>query len=167
VDGKSTRSCLVPVAFAAGKKVVTLEGLSTAAKLHPLQKAFIEEQAGAMRLLHQRHDHAAAALLQSNRKPTIEQVREALAGNLCRCGTHVRILRASCVLRVDGLSEAIMDRVCNRKNQCIAARFSQDWRRAGRHFRCGRRLADAESEKSRPLLSNQVTAFFPSMRKAW
>ena len=94
VDGESVRSCTVPASFAAGKKVVTLEGLGTAQKPHPLQVAFVEEQAVQCGYCINGMIMEAAALLNRNKKPTEAQIREALAANLCRCGTHVRIVRA-------------------------------------------------------------------------
>ncbi len=94
VDGQSVRSCSYPVVAAAGKKIVTLEGLGTPQKLHPLQKAFIEEQAVQCGYCINGMIMKAAAFLQTNKHPTEEQIRQALADNLCRCGTHVRIVRA-------------------------------------------------------------------------
>ena len=94
VDGKAARSCSVPVASAVGKKVVTLEGLGTPARLHPLQRAFIDEQAAQCGYCINGMIMQAAALLQSNSKPTEQEIRAALAENLCRCGTHLRIVRA-------------------------------------------------------------------------
>jgi nicotinate dehydrogenase subunit A len=94
VDGKAERSCSVPVGSVTGKKVVTLEGLGTPAKLHPLQQAFIDEQAVQCGYCINGMIMQAAAFLQTNRKPSEAQIREALAGNLCRCGTHLRIVRA-------------------------------------------------------------------------
>jgi nicotinate dehydrogenase subunit A len=94
MEGKAVRSCQVPAKSAAGKKVVTLEGLGAAGKPHPLQQAFIDEQAVQCGYCINGMIMQAAALLQTNRNPTDEQIREALAHNLCRCGTHVRILRA-------------------------------------------------------------------------
>jgi nicotinate dehydrogenase subunit A len=94
VDGQSERSCRYPVAAAAGKNIVTLEGLGTPQKLHPLQKAFIEEQAVQCGYCINGMIMEAAAFLQTNKHPTEEQIRQALADNLCRCGTHVRIVRA-------------------------------------------------------------------------
>ncbi|HSN41701.1 MAG TPA: (2Fe-2S)-binding protein [Burkholderiales bacterium] len=94
VDGQAVRSCSYPVAKAAGKKIVTLEGLGTPQKLHPLQKAFIEEQAVQCGYCINGMIMQAAAFLQTNKHPTEEQIRQALADNLCRCGTHVRIVRA-------------------------------------------------------------------------
>ena len=94
VDGQAVRSCSVPVTSAAGKKVLTLEGLGTPAKLHPLQKAFIDEQAVQCGYCINGMIMQAAALLKSNRNPSEDEIRQALAANLCRCGTHNRIVRA-------------------------------------------------------------------------
>jgi nicotinate dehydrogenase subunit A len=94
VDGRAVRSCSVPVGSMTGKKVVTLEGLGTPTKLHPLQQAFIDEQAVQCGYCINGMIMQAAAFLQTNKKPTEAQIREALAGNLCRCGTHLRIVRA-------------------------------------------------------------------------
>jgi nicotinate dehydrogenase subunit A len=94
VDGKPTRSCVLPVDAAAGKKVVTVEGLGTAASPHPLQRAFITEQAAQCGFCSSGMMLTAKALLDRNVKPTEAQVRKALGANLCRCGTHNRIVRA-------------------------------------------------------------------------
>jgi nicotinate dehydrogenase subunit A len=94
VDGKATRSCQTPVSVVAGKRIVTLEGLGTPSKPHPLQKAFIDEQAVQCGYCINGMIMQAAALLETNRTPSEEQIREALAANLCRCGTHLRIVRA-------------------------------------------------------------------------
>ena len=94
LDGKAVRSCVMPVAAVAGKKVVTLEGLATRGKLHPLQQAFIDEQAVQCGYCIDGMIMQAAALLQTNRKPTEQEIKAALAENLCRCGTHLRIVRA-------------------------------------------------------------------------
>jgi nicotinate dehydrogenase subunit A len=94
VDGKAIRSCDTPVSAVAGKKIVTLEGLGTPAEPHPLQQAFIDEQAVQCGYCINGMIMQAAALLQTNRTPSEEQIRDALAGNLCRCGTHLRIVRA-------------------------------------------------------------------------
>ena len=88
------RSCVVPISSVGSKKVVTLEGLSPAGKLHPVQQAFIEEQAVQCGYCINGMVMQAAALLAVNKKPTDDQIKDALAANLCRCGTHVRILRA-------------------------------------------------------------------------
>ena len=94
LDGKAVRSCQVPVSAATGKKVVTLEGLGTPAKPHPLQQAFIDEQAVQCGYCINGMIMQAAVLLQTTKHPTEEQIRAALAENLCRCGTHLRIVRA-------------------------------------------------------------------------
>jgi nicotinate dehydrogenase subunit A len=94
LDGEAVRSCQLPVASAVGKKITTIEGLGTIDRPHPVQKAFIDEQAAQCGYCINGMVMAATALLQ--RKPTAgdAEVRQALAGNLCRCGTHARILRA-------------------------------------------------------------------------
>ena len=84
----------MPVSSAVGRKVVTLEGLGTPGKPHPLQQAFIDEQAAQCGYCINGMIMQAAALLQTNSKPTEQQIRVALAENLCRCGTHLRIIRA-------------------------------------------------------------------------
>jgi nicotinate dehydrogenase subunit A len=94
VDGKAVRSCSMPVSAASGKKVVTLEGLGTPAKPHPLQQAFIDEQAVQCGYCINGMIMQAAALLQTTKNPSEQQIRAALAENLCRCGTHLRIVRA-------------------------------------------------------------------------
>ncbi len=94
VDGKAVRSCVTPVASVAGKHVVTLEGLGAPSRPHPLQLAFIEEQAVQCGYCINGMIMQAAALLQTNRKPSDDEIKAALAGNLCRCGTHLRIVRA-------------------------------------------------------------------------
>jgi nicotinate dehydrogenase subunit A len=94
IDGKAVRSCVMPVAGVTGKKVVTLEGLGTPGKPHPLQQAFIDEQAVQCGYCINGMIMQAAALLQTTPKPTEEQIRAAMAENLCRCGTHLRIVRA-------------------------------------------------------------------------
>ncbi|MPY73875.1 MAG: 2Fe-2S iron-sulfur cluster binding domain-containing protein [Alphaproteobacteria bacterium] len=94
VDGKAVRSCVYPSSQAAGKKITTLEGLGTPDKPHPVQKAFIDEQAAQCGYCINGMIMEAAALLATNKRPSEDQIKEALAGNLCRCGTHVRIVRA-------------------------------------------------------------------------
>jgi len=85
----------MPISAVAGAEIVTLEGLGTAEKPHPLQQAFIDEQAAQCGYCVNGMIMQAAALLVTTKRPTEEQVRQALAGgNLCKCGTHVRILRA-------------------------------------------------------------------------
>jgi nicotinate dehydrogenase subunit A len=94
IDDKAARSCLVTIKDAAGKRVTTLEGLGTAEKPHPVQAAFIAEQAAQCGYCTNGMIMAARALLARTPKPTLEQVKQGLAGHLCRCGTHTRILRA-------------------------------------------------------------------------
>src|SRR5690349_16162122 len=94
LDGKPVRSCSLPISRAAGKTILTLEGLGTPGKPHPLQQAFIEEQAVQCGYCMNGMIMQAKALLDENRKPTEAEIRRALANNLCRCGTHVRIVRA-------------------------------------------------------------------------
>ncbi len=94
VDGKATRSCVTPVRSVAGRKVTTLEGLGTPEKPDVVQAAFIAEQAAQCGYCTNGMIMAAKSLLAQNPHPTAEQVKQNLAGNLCRCGTHTRILAA-------------------------------------------------------------------------
>jgi nicotinate dehydrogenase subunit A len=94
VDGASVRSCVYSASDAVGKKVVTLEGLGTPDHLHPLQQAFIDEQAAQCGYCINGMIMEAAALLARNKHPTDDEIKTALADNLCRCGTHLRIVRA-------------------------------------------------------------------------
>jgi nicotinate dehydrogenase subunit A len=94
LEDAAVRSCVIPVSAVAGRSVVTLEGLGTATHLHPLQEAFIAEQAVQCGYCINGMIMQAAALLRTTPHPSEEQIRTALAENLCRCGTHVRILRA-------------------------------------------------------------------------
>ena len=94
VDGKATRSCVFPTNAASGKSVTTLEGLGANGKLHALQRAFIAEQAAQCGYCSNGMIMTAKALLDRTPRPTDAQVRKALGANLCRCGTHNRIVRA-------------------------------------------------------------------------
>ena len=94
MDGKAIRSCATEVKTASNQGVTTLEGLGSVKKMHPIQKAFLDEQAVQCGYCINGMIMATKALLDTNPKPTDGQIKEALAGNLCRCGTHVRILRA-------------------------------------------------------------------------
>ena len=94
VDGAATRSCLLPVSRAAGRSITTIEGLGTPERPHAVQAAFITEQAAQCGYCTSGMIVTAAALLARTPTPTADQARQALAGNLCRCGTHTRILRA-------------------------------------------------------------------------
>jgi nicotinate dehydrogenase subunit A len=94
VNGEATRSCVTPIDALTGAEIVTLEGLGTADKPHALQRAFIAEQAAQCGYCINGMIMTAKALLDRNPKPSERDVREALAVNLCRCGTHNRIVRA-------------------------------------------------------------------------
>jgi len=94
MDGAAVRSCDVPVSVAAGKRVTTVEGLAEGEDLHPLQRAFIDEQAVQCGFCLSGILMSAKALLDATPHPSEADIRRALDGNLCRCGTHVRILRA-------------------------------------------------------------------------
>ena len=94
VDGKAVLSCVTPLVLLEGKEITTLEGLGTASEPAPIQRAFMEEQAAQCGYCIAGMMMRAQALLQKNHKPTDEQIRSALAPHLCRCGTHMRILRA-------------------------------------------------------------------------
>jgi nicotinate dehydrogenase subunit A len=94
VNGAARRSCVTPVGSIEGNEVTTLEGLGTLDKPHPLQQAFIDEQAAQCGYCASGMIMAAADLLNRNPHPTEADVRSALADNLCRCGTHNRIIRA-------------------------------------------------------------------------
>ena len=94
VDGKPVQSCDFPLSAAVGKAITTIEGLAPDGELHPLQAAFIAEQAAQCGYCVTGIIMAAKALLDANPRPTDAEIRSALKGNLCRCGTHHRILRA-------------------------------------------------------------------------
>ena len=99
LDGKAVRSCMTRVKQVANRAVVTVEGLVTSEKPHPLQAAFIAEQAAQCGYCTSGMIMAAKALLDEAPHATADQIRNGLAGNLCRCGTHTRILNA--VLRAE------------------------------------------------------------------
>jgi nicotinate dehydrogenase subunit A len=95
IDGKAVRACITPLsAVTAQNNVVTLEGLGTPQKPHPVQRAFIEEQAAQCGYCINGMIMESAAFLAGNKKPTEAQVKDALANNLCRCGTHARVVKA-------------------------------------------------------------------------
>jgi len=94
VGSVPTRSCVTPLSRVGQSEVTTLEGLGTIDKLHPLQQAFIDEQAAQCGYCINGMIMAAKAFLDRNPRPTEAQVRDGLAGNLCRCGSHNRIVRA-------------------------------------------------------------------------
>ena|SRR5215471_4884433 len=94
MDGKAIRSCSTPVGDVAGHKITTLAGLGTEAKPHPLQKAYVEEQVVQCGYCLNGWMMTAAAFLATKKKPTDAEIRQALTGVKCRCGTHTAILRA-------------------------------------------------------------------------
>jgi len=94
VDGKATRSCVTPIGSLANAEITTIEGLGTAEKPHPLQQAFIDEQAAQCGYCINGMIMQAKELLDRKPHPTETDVRQALADNLCRCGTHNRIIAA-------------------------------------------------------------------------
>ncbi|HEU0229460.1 MAG TPA: (2Fe-2S)-binding protein [Burkholderiaceae bacterium] len=94
MDGNATRSCVFPVSAAVGKEIVTLEGLGSSQHPHKIQQAFIDAQAAQCGYCINGMIMTAKAFLDKNPHPSAEDVRQALAYNLCRCGTHVRIVDA-------------------------------------------------------------------------
>jgi nicotinate dehydrogenase subunit A len=94
LDGEAIRSCVTPVAAVRNRHVTTLEGLGTVSKPHPLQAAFIEEQAAQCGYCIGGMIMTAKVLLDKNAHPNEQQIKQALEGHLCRCGTHLRIIRA-------------------------------------------------------------------------
>jgi nicotinate dehydrogenase subunit A len=95
IDGKAVRSCVTPLSTLDAKsKVVTLEGLGSPERPHPVQKAFIDEQAAQCGYCINGMIMESAAFLAKNRKPSESDIKNALANNLCRCGSHTRIVRA-------------------------------------------------------------------------
>jgi aerobic-type carbon monoxide dehydrogenase small subunit (CoxS/CutS family) len=94
VDGRAVFSCLLPVAALAGRKVVTIEGLGSLEKPSPIQQAFIDEQAAQCGYCIAGMVMRAQSLLQENKNPSDDEIRAHMQPNLCRCGTHMRILRA-------------------------------------------------------------------------
>jgi len=94
VDGNTVRSCSYPVSSARGKQITTLEGLGSVARPHALQAAFIEEQAAQCGYCMNGMIMTAKVLLDKNSHPNDEEIKRALEGNLCRCGSHLRVIRA-------------------------------------------------------------------------
>jgi nicotinate dehydrogenase subunit A len=94
MNGNAIRSCVTLVSAAQNQPVTTLEGLGSTKKMHKIQQAFVDEQAVQCGYCINGMIMTSKALLDKNPKPTDAQIKEALAGNLCRCGTHTRILRA-------------------------------------------------------------------------
>ena len=95
VNGSPVRSCITPVAAAAAAEIMTLEGLGDRDNPHPVQAAFLAEQAAQCGYCSNGMIMAVASLLERNPDPSDDDIRQAPAGNLCRCGTHQRILKAA------------------------------------------------------------------------
>jgi nicotinate dehydrogenase subunit A len=94
VDGQAVRSCVTPVSAVAKRRITTIEGLGTVEKLHPLQRAFIEEQACQCGYCGNGMVMSAKALLDRTPAPSEREIKQALNGHLCRCASHNRIVRA-------------------------------------------------------------------------
>jgi nicotinate dehydrogenase subunit A len=94
IDGRAARSCITPLRQAVGRAITTIEGIGTPGQPTPLQAAFVAEQAAQCGYCTNGMVMCATALLRANPHPTLDQVKSSLAGNLCRCGTHTRILGA-------------------------------------------------------------------------
>ena len=94
IDGKAARSCVTPLRQVAGRAITTLEGLGTPEKPDAVQAAFIAQQAAQCGYCTNGMIMSAKSLLNQTPKPTLDQVKQGLAGNLCRCGTHTRIVQA-------------------------------------------------------------------------
>jgi len=94
IDGKAVRSCVTPLSAVGTAEVTTIEGLGTIDRPHPLQQAFIAEQAAQCGYCINGMIMESAAFLAKNKKPSEADIKSALANNLCRCGTHARIVRA-------------------------------------------------------------------------
>jgi nicotinate dehydrogenase subunit A len=94
MNGEAVRSCVTPVSAVAARRIVTLEGLGTPQAPHPVQKAFIDEQAVQCGYCINGMVMTSVAFLNKTPRPTEAQIKEALAANLCRCGTHTRIVKA-------------------------------------------------------------------------
>ena len=94
VDGSTMRSCMLPASAAENKSVTTLEGLGNVAHPHPIQAAFIEEQAAQCGYCMNGMVMGAKALLDKNPHPTVSDIKRSLNSYLCRCGTHLRVIRA-------------------------------------------------------------------------
>jgi len=94
LDGKPARSCQAPLSVVAGKKITTIEGLEQNGKLHPVQEAFLKVEAFQCAYCTSGMIMAAVGLLSKNPQPSDEQIISAMDGNVCRCGTHPRIMEA-------------------------------------------------------------------------
>ena len=94
LDGRAARSCVTEIGAIGGAEITTIEGLGTIEKPHPLQQAFVDEQAVQCGYCINGMIMQAAAFLKKNPKPSVPEIKAALQNNLCRCGTHLRIVRA-------------------------------------------------------------------------
>ncbi len=94
VDGIAARSCVIPAQGVAGRHITTLEGLGSTGALHPIQRAFIDEQAAQCGYCLSGMVMMTAALLARKPEPTDDEIRRELSGNLCRCGAHLEIIKA-------------------------------------------------------------------------
>lgn len=94
MDGKPVNSCMILAVDAEGRDIVTIEGLAKGGKLHPVQEAFVENDAMQCGFCTPGFIMAAVGLLNRNKAPTLEEIRSALSGNICRCGVYPRILKA-------------------------------------------------------------------------
>jgi len=94
IDGRARRSCVTPLAAAAGKSITTIEGLEREGRLHPVQQAFLDVEAFQCAYCTTGMILASVALLEENPHPTRAQITQSLEGNICRCGTHPRIVEA-------------------------------------------------------------------------
>ena len=94
LDGVARRSCITPVSAATGKSVTTIEGLAQSGRLHPVQQAFLDAEAFQCAYCTSGMIMSSVALLQQNPSPSPDEITQSLQGNICRCGTHPRILEA-------------------------------------------------------------------------
>lgn len=94
LDGAPRRSCVTPVSAAAGKSITTIEGLEQSGRLHPVQQAFLDAEAFQCAYCTSGMIMSSVALLRQNSSPTQTEIEQALQGNICRCGTHPRIIEA-------------------------------------------------------------------------
>jgi aerobic-type carbon monoxide dehydrogenase small subunit (CoxS/CutS family) len=94
LDGQPVRSCITPISSVGAKEVTTIEGLATEDKLHPVQEAWIEMQVPQCGYCQSGQIMEAVAFLRDNPKPSDQEIREAMAGHICRCGTYTRIIKA-------------------------------------------------------------------------
>jgi aerobic-type carbon monoxide dehydrogenase small subunit (CoxS/CutS family) len=94
LDGAARRACITPVSAAAQKRITTIEGLEQAGRLHPVQQAFVNNEAFQCAYCTSGMIMSSVALLQQNPNPTPAEIEQSLQGNICRCGTHPRIIAA-------------------------------------------------------------------------